>query len=82
LQLAVGHFPPQLGIVAGTVGLQVEGSQQKYVMKTDDVLEHSSGIPCIARRATIPLSVRRANRFAKSLADGQMKLTDPINDSG
>jgi hypothetical protein len=48
-------------------------------METDDVLKHSSGVPCIARRATIPLSLRRANRLAKPSADCEMKFTYTIS---
>jgi hypothetical protein len=55
-QLVVGQLPSELRVIAWSIGLQPQRPQHKHVMKTDHVLEYSSGIPRLTWRASIPLS--------------------------
>jgi hypothetical protein len=43
-------------------------------MKPDDVLEYSSGVPLIARRATSPFAIGRRNRLAEPSTYRQMQF--------
>lgn len=73
-QPVIGQFPPHLWVIAWSVGLQPQRPQQQHVMKTDDMFQHCSGIPLIARRSATPFSVRRRNRRAESPAHRQVQF--------
>ena len=74
----VSQLPSQLRIVARAIGLEPQRSQQQHVVKTDDMLQHSPGIPGIARRPTMPFSVRRAHRIAEPPAHREMSFAQLI----
>ncbi len=43
-------------------------------MKTDHVLEHSPGVPGVARGAPIPFAIGRPNRLAEPSTHRQMQF--------
>jgi len=44
-----GHRPSSLGVVLGSGGLGLQWPEQQYVVESDDVLQHPSGVPFGAR---------------------------------
>jgi hypothetical protein len=82
LNALVRQVPSRPRILTRAVRLQAQWPQQEHVMKPDDMLEHASGIPFIARRATLPLAFRGANSLAEPPARRQMLFTDTVTQSG
>jgi hypothetical protein len=69
-----GQLPTPLRIVTGPVGFEPQRAQQQHIVEADHMLEHTSGVPSLTRRATIPSSVRRPDRLTEPPAHRQVQL--------
>jgi hypothetical protein len=69
-----GQLPTPLRIVTGPVGFEPQGAQQQHIVEADHMLEHTSGVPSLTRRATIPSSVRGPDRLTEPPAHRQVQL--------